>query len=207
MSKKGELSITAYEFYRNVFRLKDKELIQELINETEIRRLKKGEHIVHIGEVQKDVYFLETGVARGYFLDINGKDVTDCFGFRQGTAVVSFGQLELNAPSLMTIEMLEEGSFFCIPVAAVIRLQQRYKEAMILYNQLLITALKEHWELKRILNSYTAVQRYQWFLKEYPGLIDKVSNKYIASFLGMTPVTLSRLRRSLREEQKSDKTP
>lgn len=91
MSKKGELSITAYEFYRNVFRLKDKELIQELINETEIRRLKKGEHIVHIGEVQKDVYFLETGVARGYFLDINGKDVTDCFGFRQGTAVVSFG--------------------------------------------------------------------------------------------------------------------
>ena len=59
MSKKGELSITAYEFYRNVFRLKDKELIQELINETEIRRLKKGEHIVHIGEVQKDVEGVE----------------------------------------------------------------------------------------------------------------------------------------------------
>lgn len=206
MSKKGELSITAYEFYRNIFHLKDREFIQELVNATEIRHLKKGDCVVHIGEVQKDVYFLETGIARGYFLDINGKDVTDCFGFRCGTAVVSFGQLELDVPSSMTIEMLEEGSFFCIPVAVVIRLQQRYKEAMMLYNQLLIAAMKEHWELKRVLNSYTAVQRYQWFLEEYPGLIDKVSNKYIASLLGMTPVTLSRLRRTLREEQKSNRT-
>ena len=71
-----------------------------------------------------------------------------------------------------------------------------------LYNELLIKALNEHWKLKQILNSYTAVQRYQWFLDEYPGLIGKVSNKYIASFLGMTPVTLSRLRRTLREDQK-----
>lgn len=62
--------------------------------------------------------------------------------------------------------------------------------------------MKSHWELKRVLNSCTAVQRYQWFLEEYPGLIDRVSNKYIASFLGMTPVTLSWLRRTLREENK-----
>ena len=41
--------------------------------------------------------------------------------------------------------------------------------------------------------------RYQWFLKKYPGLIDEVSNKHIASFLGMTPVTLSRLRQKLKE--------
>ena len=47
----------------------------------------------------------------------------------------------------------------------------------------------------------TAMQRYQWFLEAYPGFIDKVSNKHIASFLGMTPVTLSRLRRVLREKE------
>ena len=79
-------------------------------------------------------------------------------------------------------------------------MQKYYEEAMALYNQMLIAALKAHWELKRVLNSYTAAERYQWFLDKYPGLIDKVSNKYIASFLGMTPVTLSRLRRMLREK-------
>ena len=45
------------------------------------------------------------------------------------------------------------------------------------------------------------MERYQWFLKHYPGLIQTVSNKHIASFLGMTPVTLSRLRRKLRDEK------
>ena len=154
---KGGLSITADDFYRNVFHLKDENLIQELVNATEIRHLKKGEFVVRIGEVQNDVYFLETGIARGYFLDVNGKDVTDCFGFRCGTAAVSFGQLELNVPSPMTIEMLENGNFFCIPVSVVIRLTKYYEEAMMLYNQLMFTAMKEQWELKRVLNSYTAV--------------------------------------------------
>lgn len=201
---KGGLSITADDFYRNVFHLKDENLIQEIVNATEIRHLKKGEFVVRIGEVQNDVYFLETGIARGYFLDVNGKDVTDCFGFRCGTAAVSFGQLEVDVPSSMTIEMLEDGRFFCVPISIVIRLQKNYEEAMTLYNQLLIAAMKAHWELKRVLNSCTAVQRYQWFLDEYPGLIGKVSNKYIASFLGITPVTLSRLRRTLREGKQSE---
>lgn len=185
--------------------MKDKELIQELVSATDTRYLKKGKFVVRVGEVQNDIYFLETGIARGYFLDVNGKDVTDCFGFRCGTAVVSFGQLELNTPSSMTIEMLEDGSFFCVPISVVIRLQKHYEEAMMLYNHLLIAAMKEHWELKRVLNSCTAVQRYEWFLEKYPGLIGKVSNKYIASFLGMTPVTLSRLRKSLREGKEKSK--
>ena len=198
----GGLSMIADDFYRNVFHLKDENLILELVKATEIRHLKKGEFVVRNGEAQNDVYFLETGIARGYFLDVNGKDVTDCFGFRCGTAAVSCGQLEMDVPSSMTIEILEDSKFFCVPISVVILLQKHYEEAMILYNHLLIAAMKEHWELKRVLNSCTAVQRYEWFLEKYPGLIDKVSDKYIASFLGMTPVTLSRLRKTLREKNK-----
>ena len=196
------MSITAYDFYKDVFRLKDKDLIQQFSDATKIRCMKRGEYIVRIGEVLNEVCFMEKGITRGYFLDVNGKDVTDCFGFRCGTAAVSFGQLEMDVPSSMTIEILEDSKFFCVPISVVIRLQKHYEEAMILYNHLLIAAMKEHWELKRVLNSCTAVQRYEWFLEKYPGLIGKVSNKYIASFLGMTPVTLSRLRKTLREKNK-----
>ena len=128
--------------------------------------------------------------------------MTDCFSFSCGSTVMPFCQLELDISAPMTIEVLEDAKFFCIPIFVVIELQNNYVEVTRLYNQLLIKALNEHWKLKQILNSYTAVQRYQWFLEEYPGLIGKVSNKYIASFLGMTPVTLSRLRRTLRKENK-----
>lgn len=65
-----------------------------------------------IGEAQNEVYFGETGIARGYFLDVNGKDITDYFGFQCGTAVVSFGQLELNVQSSLSIAVLEDAKFF-----------------------------------------------------------------------------------------------
>ena len=201
---KGGLAITAYDFYQNVLHLKDKELIQEFSDATKVRSMKKGEYVVRIGEVLNEVYFMEKGISRGYFLDVNGKDVTDCFSFSCGSTVMPFCQLELDVPAPMTIEVLEDSKFFCIPISAVMESQNNYSEVTRLYNQLLIKALNEHWRLKQILNSYTAVQRYQWFLEEYSGLIGKVSNKYIASFLGMTPVTLSRLRKSLRESRVTD---
>ena len=73
-------------------------------------------------------------------------------------------------------------------------------ELMEIYNFFLRKALARHWEGKILMHQCAAMERYQWFLREYPGLINAVSNKHIASFLGMTPVTLSRLRRKLREE-------
>ena len=123
---------------------------------------------------------LEKEITRGYFLDVNGKDVTDCFSFRCGSTMMPFSQLELDIPSPMTIEVLEESKFFCVPIATVIELQNNYSEVTTLYNKLLIRALNEHWRLKQVLNSYTAVQRYQWFLEKYSGLINKIKNKYNA---------------------------
>ena len=75
--------------------------------------------------------------------------------------------------------MLEDGRFF-VSISAVIRLQKHYEEAMMLYNHLLIAAMKAHWKLKPVLNLHTAIQRYQWFLEKYSGLINKIKNKYNA---------------------------
>lgn len=47
--------------------------------------------------------------------------------------------------------------------------------------------------MKIVLYQRTTKERYAWFQKKYPALIDRISNKYIASFLRMNPVTFSRL--------------
>lgn len=154
---KGGLFITPYDFYQNIFHLKDGKLIKELANATKIKYMKKGEYVVRIGELLNEVYFMEKGISRGYLLDVNGKDVTDCFSFCCGSTAIPFCQLELNVPAAMTIEVLEDAKFFCIPISSVIELQKSYLEVTMLYNQLLIKALNEHWRLKQILNSYTAM--------------------------------------------------
>ena len=78
-------------------------------------------------------------------------------------------------------------------------MQGRFSELTEVYNRLLMAALDRHWEIKMLLYRCTAMERYQWFMSHYADIASIVSNRYIASFLGMTPVTLSRLRRKLRE--------
>ena len=55
-----------------------------------------------------------------------------------------------------------------------------------------------------VVAQYPAAERYAWFTRSYPGLIDRVSHRYVASFLGITPVTLSRVRAAAGCPGKSD---
>ena len=113
---------------------------------------------------------------------------------------------DLNASSAMlSIEALTDSEILCIPIESIRELLKENIFLLQIYNRFLANALERHWEIKNILHKQTAKERYQWFLEAYPGLIDRVSNKHIASFLGMTPVTLSRLRRVLREKEHQEK--
>ncbi len=192
--------MTPYRFYTEFCQIKTPEVIQMLVDATEVRRIKKGDFLAYAGEKQTDICFMIEGLLRGFFLDSRGKDVTDCFGFQSGTPAMAFCRFDGENVSPMTIELLEDGLFFCVPISLILKLQERYLEVTLFYNRVLISALNEHWRIKQVLHQYTALQRYQWFLEVYPDLIGRVSNKNIASFLGMSPETLSRLRRMTRKQ-------
>lgn len=183
-------------FYEN-FDMIDAQIIQHLVASAKQEHLKKGDYVVEAGEKQLQIPFLVKGILRGFVVDENGQDTTDCFAFKSGDVVC--GCNGISGPSPINMEALTDCELFLVPVSVLENLLEQYPELGLLYNKLLVEALKRHWEIKRILYQ-SAMQRYQWFLENYPGLINRVSNKYIASFLGMTPVTLSRLRRQLREE-------
>ena len=76
---------------------------------------------------------------------------------------------------------------------------QQSAELQQLYSSYLLEKLKLERELKLLLGISSAMERYQWFLRRYPELADVVSIKHIASFLCMSPVSLSRLRGQLRK--------
>lgn len=61
--------------------------------------------------------------------------------------------------------------------------------------------MEEHQNIKHAIYMLNAKERYNWFLREYKDLIDRVSHRHVASFLNMTPVTLSRLRKEFREQE------
>ena len=122
--------------------------------------------------------------------------MTDCFIYAHGAPIVS--SIDLGEPNLLGIEALEDSELIAIPFSVVLPLVYSNLELVTLYNRLLSNSLKMHWKNKTALMQFTAAERYQWFLENYPGLIERINHRYIASFLGITPVSLSRVRRLLR---------
>lgn len=191
--------MTIYDFYKNILQIQENALIEEAIKVTELKVLKQGQYLTRMGETPTHMCFLMKGIVRGFMLDLNGKDMTDCIAFRCGSPVMPDN--DFTQPASITIEALTDSEIVRIPISAVTYLLGKYPSLTEMYQQLLLYSANLHRQLKIATYQYTAMQRYQWFLKEYPGLIDQISHKYIASLLNMTPVTLSKIRKVLREEK------
>lgn len=195
----GGYCLKAEVFYTEVMKISDPALVQQLAKLTQDIHLEKGDLLIREGERQDRFIFLVNGVLRGFFLDVNGREITDCFAFQCGTPAMSCVMMQES--SVVSIEASTPCELLSIEAAELEPLLHENIELVWIYNALLQQALCTHWEIKTMICQHTAMERYQWFLRVYPGLVEQVSNKYIASFLGMTPVTLSRLRRMLRENE------
>lgn len=186
-------------YISDTFGLIDLQLLEKLESCACVRLVRKGELLQKSGEKAYYTSFLVRGIFRGFYYDSNGVDVTDCFACSRGDALVSC--LGLEEPSVINIEALENGEILTFPTAVLLEQMEHKEELLALYNRLLRSALRMHWENKVALTNRTARDRYEWFQLRFPGLIDRISHKYVASFLGMTPVSLSRVRRITREAQ------
>lgn len=187
----------AREFFSEVIGLTDIDLIDRVSGLSKIAYFKKGERIVRQGEPQKHINFILEGVFRGYYVNVEGKEITDCLGFRRGEPAMACTRLDL--ASEINIESATDSKCLQLPIKEIIELNYTYLELQRAYNIMLIQGIERHDNIKKVMQEFDAMRRYQWFLEEYPGLIDIVSHKHIASFLGMMPESLSRLRRTLRE--------
>ncbi len=186
------MNINIGEFYEQALGITESTLVHKLVSMTELRSMGKKEILIQEGQPASYIPFILSGIFRGFFLDVNGRDITDCFGFQYGEPVMA--AFSLDAAATVTIEALTDSIVLCIPIDEISRMMTENTYLVQLYNRFLINALQKHWEIKNVLHKQTARERYQWFLITYPGLIDQVTHRYIASFLEMSPVTLSRLR-------------
>lgn len=179
--------------YRDVYQVSDPILLKQLVDASHEWQVAKKCTLLHTGGIPEYLFFLLKGVVRGFFLDREGKDITDCLFSDFGSAI--WPSMSLNDAARINLEAISDCIVLKLSVTDIQRLMPQFPEMMMIYNRLLEHSLFYHWELKTMMYQCTAQERYEWFLKKYPGIIDQISHKYIASFLGMNPVTLSRLRK------------
>lgn len=183
-------------FCKDVLQISDENLIRFVQEVGEVRAVKKGERLIKQGDTPTHVFFLIDGIFRGYLSNSKGKEMTDCFAFRPGTTVMPGS--DITKPASASVEAVTDGQILSIPVSELSSRMWKYPAMQKVYIKLLIAAFNSHWELKQVHYQYDAAERYKWFCDKYPELLSHVKDKDIASFLNMTPITLSRLKQVLR---------
>ena len=181
------------DFLREVIPIKDKELFVLLENVSRIDTFPRGVLINKQDELDFYIRFLICGGVRAFIINPQGKETATCFVMNSGEVIAGSRLLD-GSPSELFFQTIKESEIFSIPADIILALRSKYEEIDNLYINMLIQSSLYHWETKKMLYLKTARERYEWLMKYYPGLIDCVNHADIASFLNITPVTLSRIR-------------
>lgn len=180
-----------FEFLKNTLGLTDQRILDDTMELCESYNVNKGEKLIRVGEHPDNIFLLVEGIFRGYFEDIAGKEITDCLVAHPGYPLMHSSNLDEEAA--ITIEALTNSTVLRFPISKYYHLMKKYPEIEMMHRKMVLLSSSYHRQLKVMMYQYDASQRYCWFVKYYPGILDEVNHKHIASFLNMTPVTLSRL--------------
>lgn len=144
------------------------------------------------GEIANKLYFIEKGCLRMWF-NKDGKDITLQFFF-EGQPVASIESFMGDQPSLFSLETIEHSALVSIgkpDFRKLLNADQGLRDGFqdVIYQRL---GNYSHLFLSRIKD--TPQERYNDLLKNHPEIVKRIPQHYIASYLGITPISLSRIR-------------
>lgn len=156
------------------------------------KELAKGERLIDEGEVSRDIVLVAKGMIRQFYFK-NGKDITEHFSY-EGCIMMSIESLFRQTPSHLIGEALEPSVVYLLPIDKLRLLMEMSKEINIFYQRVLEFSLIASQEKADSWRFEIAKERYNHLLKTHPEVIKRAPLSYIASYLLMTPETLSRVR-------------
>lgn len=177
-------------------RLKPEE-ISAIWEISQIRIFAKGDTICDMQEELKYVGIVIHGIVRSYYIDMEGNEVTKFFS-KEGYLIMDEALLGYEK-SHICIEALEDATVLLMEVSKLkqlIKLNDTFKD---FYIASLEMGLKYKIYREREFLSKNATERYLQFCKVFPDLEDRVKQSYIATYLGVAPESLSRIRKMIKE--------
>jgi CRP-like cAMP-binding protein len=172
--------------------LESKEALSAILKKQEVP---KGRMLVKENSVCNHLFFIEKGLTRTFYYK-DGKDITDWISM-EGTFAVSIISFISRRPDRRGIETLEDCSLHTLQYYELEQLCAKYHDIEHMIRVLISSGMILSQQRFDDLHFATAAERYQRVLTETPSLIQRVPLGMLASYLGITQETLSRIRSNL----------
>ena len=180
-------------FITKYVNLSDLEL-EDITSKFKSKLVKKNDYLLKQGGTCKDLVFVEKGCLRLYYLK-DDIEVSVWFAFEQSSAIEIYSFISEN-PSNYFLQAIEDSEVLYLPKAELDKLYQ--------YQPKMQEMMRNFWEdvILNLINRFTALQkdsaekRYLDLLNK-PAYLETIPQKYLASFIGVTPTSLSRIRKQI----------
>lgn len=156
------------------------------------KKFAKNEKILTEGETCENIYWIVKGLVRQFYYK-NGKELTEYMA-TENNICMCIESLFLEQPTHLQIMAIEPTILYCLPKARLEAVAMKSVNIQILYRKILEESLILSQVRADMLRFESAIDRYQKLVKRSPQLVLRAPLVYIASYLQMTPETLSRVR-------------
>jgi CRP/FNR family transcriptional regulator, anaerobic regulatory protein len=180
------------QFFQQIHALND-ESIAAILPVFLHKKFSKKDFLVKQGEVSSELYFVYSGSVREFFEDTNANEINTWFGFENSIAISTYSFFS-QKPSLTNIQAMEDVEAVVIKHEDLQRLFDQFHDIERLGRLIVEQYLVQIEEMKVVLQTLSARERYAYILTHKPEYIQRIQLKYLASFLGIKLETLSRVR-------------
>lgn len=169
---------------------------QELLNNAKTKSFAVGELLIKEGQTIKQVFFIRKGLVRGVRINDRGEEITTMLRW-ENQPVASPNLILFNEAARQNFEAIEPTDVFYMDYDHMESILSRNPKLEANRKYFLQNVLKEALERIDSFILLSPEERYVDFVKTKPDIVDRIPGKYIASLLGITPVSLSRIRKRI----------
>ena len=178
--------------------------IQILLKEAKIQSFDPGEFIYKEGSYDRTVYFIQQGLIRNYLANDKGEDITTWLRW-EDQIFVNIDALLFEQPSRYFAQAVEPTQTLCLNFDVAQEIAQKNPKLEENRKYILREIIKSTLRHAESFMLYSPEDRYLNYIRQHPDIVNRVPDKYIAGILGITPVSLSRIRKRIasKDVQKS----
>jgi CRP-like cAMP-binding protein len=168
----------------------------EFLQQTQLIELNAGDVFLEQGSLKNNIYFIKHGLIRSYYIDKKGEEITNRLRY-ENQLIAAYEILFFNQAARFNFQALEKSELFVINFNELRKIIEQNTKLDSGRRYFMMNILSESLSALDDFILLSPEQRYLKFIQDHPVLLNRAPIKYIANVLGITPVSLSRIRKRI----------